>query len=94
MRIDLLLHALCLFKTRSQATRACAEGRVWLDGVAVRASREARPGNRIRWRDELGRTEEEIELISVPARQVPRAAAKDFYREIFRRKIDDPWAEG
>ena len=93
MRIDLLLHALCLFKTRSQASRACAEGRVWLDGTAVRASREARPGSRIRWRDELGRMEEEIELLEVPTRQVSRVAAKDFYREVFRKKIEDPWTE-
>ncbi len=33
VRIDLVLHSLCLFKTRSQASRACADGRVWLNGV-------------------------------------------------------------
>jgi ribosomal 50S subunit-recycling heat shock protein len=94
VRIDLLLHALCLFKTRSQAGRACAEGRVWLDGALARASRDVRPGSRIRWRDELGRTEEEIEVVEVPARQVSRVEAKEFYREVFRKKIEDPWMEG
>ncbi len=94
MRIDLLLHALCLFKTRSQATRACAEGRVWLDGAPARASREVRPGSRIRWRDPLGRTEQEVEVTEIPARQVSRAAAKDYYREVFKRVIEDPWTDG
>jgi len=94
VRIDLLLHALCLFKTRSQATKACAEGRVWLDGQPARASREVRPGSRVRWRDALGRTEEEVEVVEVPERQVSRAAAKDCYREVFKRVIEDPWTEG
>lgn len=93
MRIDLLLHALCLFKTRSQASRACAEGRVLLDGVVVRASREVRPGNRIRWRDDLGRAEAEIEILEMPPRQVSRAEARKFYREVFKKKIEGPWME-
>lgn len=91
MRIDLLLHALCLFKTRSQATRACAEGRVWLNDQPVRASRIVRPGDRIRWRDSLGRSEQEVEILDVPAGQVSRAAARGLVREISRRTIDDPW---
>lgn len=91
MRIDLLLHALCLFKTRSQASRACAEGRVWLNGHPVRASRIVHPGDRIRWRDPLSRWEEEVEILEVPAGQVSRVAARDLYREIYKRAVDDPW---
>jgi ribosomal 50S subunit-recycling heat shock protein len=91
LRIDLLLHALCLFKTRSQATRACAEGRVWLNDQPVRASRIVRPGDRIRWRDPLGRSEQEVEILEVPAGQVSRTAARGLVREISRRTIDDPW---
>jgi ribosomal 50S subunit-recycling heat shock protein len=91
LRIDLLLHALCLFKTRSQATRACAEGRVWLNDQAARASRVVRAGDRIRWRDPLGRFEQEVEILEVPVSQVSRAAARGMIREISRRAIDDPW---
>jgi ribosome-associated heat shock protein Hsp15 len=94
VRVDLVLHALCLFKTRSQATRACAEGRVWIDGAPARASRAVRPGNRIRWRDPLGRSEVEIEVLDLPARQVSKADAKGYYREVSKRLIEDPWAEG
>jgi ribosome-associated heat shock protein Hsp15 len=91
LRIDLLLHALCLFKTRSQASRACSEGRVWLNDQQVRASRVVRPGDRIRWRDPLGRFEQEVEILDVPAGQVSRVAARALYREISKRAIDDPW---
>ncbi len=91
MRIDVLLHSLCLFKTRSQAARACADGRVWLNDQPVRASRIVRPGDKIRWRDPLGRFEQEVEILEVPAGQVSRTAARGMVREIAKRAIDDPW---
>jgi len=94
MRIDILLHALCLFKTRSQAGRACADGRVWLNGAPARASRAVRPGDRIRWMDPLGRYETEVEVLSIPAGQVSRASAREFFREVARRAIDEPWVRG
>ena len=91
MRIDSLLHALCLFKTRSQASRACAEGRVWLNGTPVRSSRVVRAGDRIRWRDHLGRIEQEIEVLEIPTGRLSRAAAREMVRVIARRELDDPW---
>ena len=91
MRIDSLLHALCLFKTRSQASRACAEGRVWLNDAPARSSRTVRPGDRIRWRDHLGRVEQEVEVLEVPSGQVSRAAAREMVRIIASRQLDDPW---
>ncbi|MBD3161315.1 MAG: hypothetical protein GF346_03855 [Candidatus Eisenbacteria bacterium] len=94
VRLDALLHALCLFKTRSQANRACADGRVWLNGTIARASRSVRPGDRIRWRDPIGRVEQEVEILEVPRRQVSRAAAREMVRVLERRVIDDPWEQG
>ena len=90
MRIDNLLHTLCLFKTRSQASRACAEGRVWLNGTAVRSSRTVKIGDRIRWRDRLGRVEQEVEVLEIPPKQVSRAAARDMVRILSRRELNDP----
>jgi ribosome-associated heat shock protein Hsp15 len=92
VRLDVLLHALCLFKTRSQATRACAEGRVWLNGSEARASREVHPGDRIRFRDALGRLEQEVEILGVPQGRLSRAQAQEMVRGIAKRIIDDPWA--
>lgn len=94
MRIDLVLHNLCLFKTRSQASRACAEGRVWLNGSVVRSSHPVRVGDRIRWIDSLGRAEREIEVLEIPDGQVSKADARAYVREIARRAIDDPWVRG
>ncbi|MDM7914666.1 MAG: S4 domain-containing protein [Candidatus Eisenbacteria bacterium] len=91
MRLDLLLHALCLFKTRSQATKACTEGRVWVNDSVARPSRTIRAGDRIRWRDPLGRYEQEVEILEVPSGQVSRVQAREMVREIGRRALDDPW---
>jgi ribosomal 50S subunit-recycling heat shock protein len=92
VRIDVLLHALCLFKTRSQASRACAEGRVWLNGTPARASREVHAGDRIRFRDALGRLEQEVEVLEVPVAPVSRAQAREMVRTLDRKVVDDPWA--
>ena len=94
MRIDLVLHCLCLFKTRSQASRACANGRVWLNGVSVRSSHAVRTGDRIRWIDPLGRLEREIEVLEIPASQLSKADARTYIREIASRQVDDPWVRG
>ena len=44
-RIDKWMWAVRLFKTRSQATLACEQGRVHMDGHPVKASRLVKPGD-------------------------------------------------
>ena len=91
MRVDLLLNRLCLFKTRSQAGKACEKGRVWLNGDPAKSSRTIVVGDRLRYRDALSRFEEDIEVLEVPEGSVSKTRAKEMYRVIERRPIDDPW---
>jgi ribosome-associated heat shock protein Hsp15 len=47
IRIDKWLWAVRLFKTRSQAADACKAGKVRIDGLLIKASREVRVGDKI-----------------------------------------------
>jgi ribosome-associated heat shock protein Hsp15 len=89
LRIDLCLSRLCLLKTRSQAGKACAEGRVLVNGEPARASREVRPGDRVLLRDRFGRYEEEVEILEIPRGPVSRSEARALVRRIARRSLEE-----
>ena len=86
--MDVLLDRLCLIKTRSQAGKACAEGRVFVNGDAARASKEVRVGDRVRYSDRLSRYEEEILVLEVPLKPVSKAVARECYERVARRDLD------
>ena len=50
VRIDKWLWAVRLYKTRSLATEDCGKGRVMIDGIPVKASREVKIGDKIQIR--------------------------------------------
>jgi ribosome-associated heat shock protein Hsp15 len=52
VRLDKWLWAARLFKTRSLAAQAIASGRVWINDLPAKASREVRAGERITLRRE------------------------------------------
>lgn len=91
MRLDLVLHRLCLFKTRSQAGKACDQGRVRLNGESTKASRTVAVGDKITFRDPAERFEKEVEILSLPEKQVSKAQAKELYREIASQRVESPW---
>ncbi len=77
-------------KTRSQAERACREGRVWLNDRPARPSHEVRAGDRIRFQDELGRHVDEVVVLAVPAGSVSRQEARDMVRRLGRTEEAPP----
>ena len=88
MRCDLVLSRLCLFKTRSQASKACDESRVWINDLPARASKEIHVGDRIRFRDSWGRAEEEVRILEIPERSVGKAMSRSLYVVLSRTRID------
>ena len=80
MRVDVLLHWLCLSPSRSQAAGWCREGRVVVDGAAVKASHLARAGSRVEIA--LGERRLRFEILELPARQVARNQRERFLRAL------------
>jgi ribosome-associated heat shock protein Hsp15 len=60
MRLDVWLDVACLFKTRSEAKRACEGGKVEVNGDHAKPNRAVHEGDRIRINRGNGRTQDVI----------------------------------
>ena len=78
LRVDVLLHRLCLTRSRSEAKAACEAGAVSLNGRRARPSDGALPGARIEVRYPARTLE--VELVELPGKSVSKKAARELYR--------------
>ena len=60
LRLDIWLDVACLFKTRSEAKRACEGGKVEVNGDHAKPNRAVREGDRIRINRGQGRVQDVI----------------------------------
>jgi ribosome-associated heat shock protein Hsp15 len=79
MRIDKWLWTARLFKTRSLASSAVTGGRVHVDGVAVKPSRDVRPGDELEITFGAGRRT--VVVRGAAERRVSAAEAAHLYEE-------------
>jgi len=79
IRIDKWLWAARFFKTRSLAAKACELGRVEANEIQAKPSREIRPGDRLKIKNEGG--EYLVEVLALSEMRGPAAAARSLYRE-------------
>jgi ribosome-associated heat shock protein Hsp15 len=79
MRVDRWLWTARLFKTRSLAAGAVSGGRVHVNGVAVKPSREVAPGDRLEI--SIGSARRTVIVRGAAERRVSAAAAADLYEE-------------
>ena len=86
-RLDLFLKYVGLFRQRSQAKRACDEGRVRVDGETAKPRREVRAGEVIAV-DGGGRYVE-AEVLEVPVRP-PSRQERERYCRVRRREHRGP----
>jgi ribosome-associated heat shock protein Hsp15 len=91
LRVDVLLHRLCLTRSRSEAKAACEAGAVRVDGKAARPSDAVPPGRKIEVRYP-SRTLE-LELLATPGKSTSKKRARELYRVLKdERTADDGWA--
>jgi len=70
----------CLFRTRSEAQRACRGGKVDLNGQAVRPNREVRPGDVLTITRPGGRRQRVV-VRGVALKHIAKAEARQLYED-------------
>jgi ribosome-associated heat shock protein Hsp15 len=81
LRIDVWLDVACLFRTRSEAQRACKGGKVDVNGQAAKPHREIRSGDQIVITRPLGRRQVVV-VRQLADRHVARAEARMLYEDL------------
>jgi ribosome-associated heat shock protein Hsp15 len=96
VRLDVWLDVSCLFKTRSEAQRACKGGKIVVNGTAAKPHREVRIGDELVITRPLGR-KQTVVVQGVADRHLVKAAARALYEdrtpppttdEIERRRLE------
>ena len=81
IRLDVWLDVACLFKTRSEAKRACEGGKIDVNGQAAKPNRSVRDGDRIRIGRPYGRHQDLIVRLLV-AQRVKKSEARALYDDV------------
>ncbi len=76
--MDVWLDVACLFKTRSEATRACKLNKVIVNGTAAKAGRLVKEDDEIEIHRPFGR-KQLITVLGVTDEHLPKASARTLY---------------
>jgi ribosome-associated heat shock protein Hsp15 len=80
VRLDVWLDVACLFKTRSEAQKACKLGKIDVNGQTAKPHREVRPGDRLIINRPLGRRQTVV-VRALADTHVSKADARELYED-------------
>ncbi len=80
VRLDVWLDVACLFRTRSEAQKACSGGKVEVNGQAAKPHRLVQAGDRLRITRQQGRRQVVV-VRALAERHVPKAEARALYED-------------
>jgi ribosome-associated heat shock protein Hsp15 len=80
VRLDIWLDVACLFRTRSEAQKACNGGKVDVNGRSAKPHRDIRPGDTIEITRPLGRRQRVV-VLGTADRHVAKADARRLYED-------------
>ena len=78
VRLDVWLDVACLFRTRSEAQKACRSGKVAVNGQKAKPNRLVRAGDELEIGRGFGRKQRVI-VLAAAERHVPKADARRLY---------------
>jgi ribosome-associated heat shock protein Hsp15 len=88
LRIDVWLDVACLFRTRSEAQKACKIGRVEVNGQTAKPHREIRPGDEIVISRPMGR-KQTVVVRGLADRHIAKAEARELYDDRTPRPTEE-----
>ena len=80
VRLDTWLDVACLFKTRSEAQKACKLGKVSINGAAAKPHRDVKIGDKIEINRPLGR-KQLLTVLGLASTHLPKAEARLLYED-------------
>lgn len=80
VRLDIWLDVACLYRTRSEAQKACQGGKVEVNGQSCKQHRQLRIGDELRISRPFGR-KQTVTVLAVADRHLPKADARLLYRD-------------
>lgn len=80
VRLDTWLDVACLFKTRSEATKACKLNKVIVNGAAAKPHRDVRVGDTLEIHRPMGR-KQLLKVLGLADKHVARAEARLLYED-------------
>jgi ribosome-associated heat shock protein Hsp15 len=92
VRLDVFLDVSCLFKTRSEAQRACKAGRVRVNGQAGKPHSLVHAGDALEIERGFGVTQQ-VTIRGVEERSMPKADARLLYEDHTPRPSDQDVAQ-
>ncbi len=81
LRLDVWLDVACLFKTRSEAQRACRGGKVEVNGQRAKPHRFTQPGDRLTITRSDGRTQLVV-VKALAGKHLAKADARQLYEDV------------
>jgi len=81
VRLDVWLDVACLFKTRSEAQKACTAGKVDVNGQRSKPNRRLRAGDEIVIGRPFGR-KQRVKVLGLAERHVSKADARELYQDL------------
>lgn len=81
LRLDVWLDVACLYRTRSEAQKACKGGKVDVNGQTAKPHREIREGDEIEMSRPLGRRQRVV-VRGLAGQHIPKAEARKLYEDV------------
>jgi ribosome-associated heat shock protein Hsp15 len=80
VRLDVWLDVACLYRTRSEAQKACLGGKVEVNGQSCKPHRTLRIGDELRLSRPFGR-KQTVTVLGLADRHIPKSEARLLYKD-------------